>query len=236
MRQERVRRQLISILFARDATVAWVPVRTRTNMGTQGCSSSLYSLFLKNSTSVSQPPSFYTNLAQELDAVVSGASDGRIVQHCLKDGRYVRQYFCSPEAADCAGSPTLEANQLAFSCQGDVVAHSWTDLSLHRFSLNGARLASASALTAMSCLLTAGGGEFLLAGGRDGLIRVYALHDLSVVHAIDLQDHGGVTCMRLSPNDEYLLAGSEDGEVSIITDARKRLRMLDLALRRAFVG
>lgn len=89
---------------------------------------------------------------------------------------------------------------------------------------------------AISCLLTAGGGEYLLAGGQDGLIRVYTLHDLCVVHVIDLQEHGGVTCMRLSPNDEYLLAGSEDGEVSIITDARMRLRMLDLALRRAFVG
>ncbi|CAM9262507.1 unnamed protein product, partial [Hapterophycus canaliculatus] len=57
-----------------------------------------------------------------------------------------------------------------------------------------------------------------------------------VLHVIDLHSHGGVTCMRLSPNDEFLLVGSEDGEVSIITDARKRMRMLDLALRKAFVG
>lgn len=167
---------------------------------------------------------------------MSGATDGRIVLHCLKDGSYTRQYLCGLDASGDAVAPVPEVSQLTFSCHGDVVAHSWTDLSIHRFSLNGARLATAAAPTAMSCLLTAGGGEYLLAGGQDGLIRVYTLHDLRVLHTIDLRDHGGVTCMRLSPNDEYLLAGSEDGEVSIITDARARLRMLDLALQRAFVG
>ena len=75
-----------------------------------------------------------------------------------------------------------------------------------------------------------------MTGGNDGLIRVYTLHDLCILHTLDLQNHGGVTCMRLSPNDEYLLAGSEDGVVSIITDPRKRLHMINLALRRAFVG
>lgn len=137
--------------------------------------------------------------------------------------------------ADGAGGP-IPASQLVFSCHGDVVAHSWTDCSLHRFSLNGTRLATTVAPTAMNCLLTAGEGDYLLAGGQDGLIRVYTLHDLCVLHTIDLQHHGGVTCMRLSPNDEYLLVGSQNGEVSIITDARKRMRMLDLALRKAFVG
>ena len=173
---------------------------------------------------------------QELDAVVSGARDGRIVLHCLKDGRYVRQYRCGAIPAQKKGDPVPEASQLVFSCHGEVVAHSWTDLSLHRFSLNGVRLATALAPTAMSCLLTAGGGEYLLTGGNDGLIRVYTLHDLCILHTLDLQNHGGVTCMRLSPNDEYLLAGSEDGVVSIITDPRKRLHMINLALRRAFVG
>lgn len=179
------------------------------------------------------PDGSFVNLSQELDAVVSGASDGRIVLHSLKSGCYVRQYMCSPNT-NCGAVP--EASQLAFSCHGDVVVHSWTDLSLHLFSLNGARLATAAAPSGINCLLTAGGGEFLLAGGQDGSVRIYTLHNLEVVHTIDLQDHGGVTCMRLSPRDEYLFAGSLDGEVSIITDARTRLRMLDLALRRAFVG
>lgn len=176
-------------------------------------------------------------LTQELDIVVSGASDGRIVLHCLKNGCYVRQYRCgtgSATAADAAETSIPEASQLAFSRHGDVVVHSWTDRSLHLHSLNGTRLATAVAPTTINCLLTAG--EYLLAGGQDGLIRVYTLHDLCVVHTIDLQQHGGVTCMRMSPGHEYLLAGSQDGEVSIITDARKRMRMLDLALRRAFVG
>lgn len=88
----------------------------------------------------------------------------------------------------------------------------------------------------MSCLLTSGGGEYLLGGGEDGLIRVYTLHNLCEVHTVDLQDHGGVTCMRMSAKKQYLLAGSEDGEVSIITDAKTRLRMLDIALRKAFIG
>lgn len=167
---------------------------------------------------------------------MSGASDGRIVLHSLKDGCYLRQYHCSPSATNNVRGLSQEVSQLAISCHGDVAAHSWTDLSLHRFSLNGTRLATSVSPKAMSCLITAGGGEYLLAGGQDGLIRVYTIHDLYIVHEINLQDHGGVTCLRLSPNDEYLLAGSEDGEVSIITDPRTRLRMLDQALRRAFVG
>lgn len=174
-------------------------------------------------------------MRQELDAVVSGATDGRIVLHCLKDGGYVRHYRCGLSMAD-EGAPIPEASQLAFSCHGDVLVHSWTDRSLNRFSLNGTRLATTVAPTAMNCLLPAAGGDYLLAGGQDGSIVVYTLHDLRVLHKIDLRQHGGVTCMRFSPNDEYLLVGSQDGEVSIITDARKRMRMLDLALQRAFVG
>lgn len=185
--------------------------------------------------SYSNKANFPLSCPQELDAVVSGSSDGRIVLHCLKDGSYVRQYRCRLSMADDPIDP-IPASQLVFSCHGDVVAHSWTDFSLHRFSLNGARLATTVAPTAMNCLLTAGEGNYLLAGGQDGLIRVYTLHDLRVLHTIDMQHHGGVTCMRMSSNDEYLLVGSQDGEVSIITDARKRMRMLDLALRKAFVG
>lgn len=176
------------------------------------------------------------SVEQELDAVVSGATDGRIVLHGLKGGGYVRHYSCGLSMADKERAPTPEASQLAFCCHGDVLVHSWTDLSLHRFSLNGTRLASTVAPTAMSCLLAAAGGDYLLAGGQDGSILVYSLHDLCILHKIDLRHHGGITCMRFSPNDEYLLAGSQDGEVSIITDARKRMRMLDLALQRAFVG
>ncbi|CAM9130173.1 unnamed protein product, partial [Hapterophycus canaliculatus] len=112
-------------------------------------------------------------VSEELDAVVSGASDGRIVLHCLKDGCYVRQYRCGLHVTTDAGATIPEASQLAFSCHGDVVVHSWTDLSLHRFSLNGTRLATAVVPTVMTCLLTAGAGEYLLAGGQDGLIRVY---------------------------------------------------------------
>lgn len=146
----------------------------------------------------------------------------------------MRQFFCELVADN--SSPGPVPSQLAFSCHGDVLVHSWTDLSLHRFSLNGAHLAVGATATAISCLLTAGGGEYVLTGGQDGLIGVYTLHDLCLVHTIDLHDHGGVTCMQMSANDEYLLAGSEDGEVSIITDAKTRLRMLDLALSKAFVG
>lgn len=178
----------------------------------------------------------YELKTQELDATVSGATDGRIVVHCLKDGSYVRQFLCtsSREGNDVKASP--EASQLTFSCHGDVVVHSWTDLSLHRFSINGAHLATGSAPAVMNCLMTVGGGEYLLAGGQDGTVGVYALYNLLLVHTINLHAHGGITCMSMSVNSEYLLVGSEDGEVSVVTDTKTRLRMLDLAMRNAFVG
>lgn len=173
---------------------------------------------------------------QELDAVASGASDGRIVLHCLKNGQYVRQCSLQPSSPADGASAAIEVSQLAFSCHGDVVACSWDNLCMYHFSLNGTHLATAQASTAMNCIITAGEGQYLLGGGRDGCVGIYKLHNLELVHTLDLRCHGEVTCMRLSADKEYLLVGSEDGEVSIITDARRRLHMLDVALRREFVG
>lgn len=173
---------------------------------------------------------------QELDATVSGASDGRIVLHCLKDGSYVRCFSFDGSYSGNEAKSLPEASQLALSCHGDIIAHSWDDLSLHRFSLNGAHLATGTASTVVSCLLTTGGGEYLLTGGQDGTIGVYALHNLRIVHSIRVEGYGGVTCIQMSANKEYLLAGSENGEVSIITDTKTRFLMLDLALSKHFVG
>lgn len=156
--------------------------------------------------------------------------------HSLKDGRYVRHFFCGGKRGNQNPGTPAEASQVAFSCHGEVVVHSWTDLALHRFSLNGAHLTTGASATPLSCLLIPGGGDYLLTGRQDGVIGVYTLHNLQMVHAIVLDAHGAVTCIRMSEKGEYLLAGSEDGEVSIITDAKTRLHMLDLALRNAFVG
>ncbi|CAM9106363.1 unnamed protein product [Choristocarpus tenellus] len=179
-------------------------------------------------------------LSEELGLALSGARDGRIVVHSLQGGRFLRQFHCAPDPTcpptASKASIVAEASQVALSCHGNIVVHSWTDLSLNLFSLNGAHRARAKSSTVQKCMLTVGGGELLVMGDQRGILTVSTLHNLCAVRTIDIQGHGEIACMRLSPDHQYLLVGSEDGEVSIITDARTRLHMLDLALKKAFVS
>ena len=66
---------------------------------------------------------------------------------------------------------------------GMLVAHSWADLGLHVFNVNGEHLVSAAGNERLSALAVTTSGHFLLTGGLRGVVSLHWLHSLEVSHA-----------------------------------------------------
>lgn len=86
--------------------------------------------------------------------------------------RYVRKLRLQDGA-----SPTLLA--LAPG-PGMLIAHSWADLGLHVFSINGSHLVSATGNERLSAIALSASGHFLLTGGLRGVVSLHWLHSLEV--------------------------------------------------------
>ena len=63
---------------------------------------------------------------------------------------------------------------------GMLVVHSWADLGLHVFSINGAHLVSCAGSERLSALAVSPTGHFLLTGGLRGVVSLLWLHSLEV--------------------------------------------------------
>jgi hypothetical protein len=63
---------------------------------------------------------------------------------------------------------------------GFLLAHSWADLGLHLFTVNGRRLVSAEVTERLNALLVPPEGKLLLSGGAKGLVTLRWLHSLQV--------------------------------------------------------
>jgi WD40 repeat protein len=68
-----------------------------------------------------------------LDMVLSGGEDGRLCLHTVRTGKYIRSIT---KATGCS------IDLVVASSPGYLVAHSWTDLQMHVFWLNGQHLLS----------------------------------------------------------------------------------------------
>ena len=64
-----------------------------------------------------------------------------------------------------------------------LVAHSWADLGLHVFNVNGQHLVSCTGNERLSALAVTPSGHFLLTGGLRGVVSLHWLHSLEVVPA-----------------------------------------------------
>ena len=95
---------------------------------------------------------------------------------CRSPGMLARRYVRKLRLADGA-PPTLLAIAPG---PGMLVAHSWADLGLHVFSLNGARLVSCAGSERLSALALSPTGHFLLTGGLRGVVSLLWLHSLEV--------------------------------------------------------
>ena len=64
--------------------------------------------------------------------------------------------------------------------QGMLVAHSWQDLSLHAYTINGRHLVSAEGNERLKAMVISPDGRFLLTGGCKGFITLRWLHSMEV--------------------------------------------------------
>jgi hypothetical protein len=63
---------------------------------------------------------------------------------------------------------------------GMLVVHSWADLGLHVFNVNGRHLVSADGNERLAALAISPDGHFLLTGGQRGIASLHWLHSLEV--------------------------------------------------------
>ncbi len=63
---------------------------------------------------------------------------------------------------------------------GMLVVHSWADLGLHVFNVNGRHLVSADGNERLAALAISPDGHFLLTGGQRGVASLHWLHSLEV--------------------------------------------------------
>ena len=98
------------------------------------------------------------------------------LRRCRFAGMPARRYVRKLRLEDGA-PPTLLAIAPG---PGMLVAHSWADLSLHVFSINGAHLVSCAGSERLSALAVSPTGHFLLTGGLRGVVSLLWLHSLEV--------------------------------------------------------
>ena len=65
---------------------------------------------------------------------------------------------------------------------GILLAHSWTSLALHAYTINGRHMATAEGTERLSALAVSADGRFVLSGGAKGVITLRWLHSLQVRH------------------------------------------------------
>ena len=63
---------------------------------------------------------------------------------------------------------------------GMLLAHSWTSLALHAYTINGRHIATAEGTERLSALAVSADGRFVLSGGAKGVITLRWLHSLQV--------------------------------------------------------
>ena len=114
----------------------------------------------------------------------------------MLDRRYVRKLRLADGAP-----PTLLAIAPG---PGMLVAHSWADLGLHVFSINGAHLVSCAGSERLSALAVSPTGHFLLTGGLRGVVSLLWLHSLEVSLLLQLP----LSALLLAPKAAVLLPSS----------------------------
>lgn len=75
---------------------------------------------------------------------------------------------------------------------GFLLAHSWADLGLHLFTVNGRLLTSAEGTERLNALVIPPDGKLLLTGGAKGLVTLRWLHSLQVPSPAPFHASAGV--------------------------------------------
>jgi WD40 repeat protein len=127
---------------------------------------------------------------------------------------------------------------LAFSDSlGFLVGYAAQKLSLCVYSVNGDFIARTSPKQMLATMVVSPVGDMLVAGGSEGTLEIYSIHNLSFLRKVNFQkEPAPITALSFGGNCQYLFIGTEAGEVWISTDPKIRLEMLDAAINKTFSG
>lgn len=145
----------------------------------------------------------------DLDIVFSGSEFGKLCIHTVSKGQFIRSMD------DMVGAPI---DVVLATTPGYLVAHSFKDLSIHLFWINGQHRAATYAAVKTPTFAVNSHSNVLVCGGVDGLILLRTLWNLETLYQIDLSAHLGITSLCFTDDYQYLLIGSEDGSFSIGAD------------------
>lgn len=200
-----------------------------------------------------------------MDMIVSGASDGAILVHTARQGRFIRKVRPFEDLDDgqalsggAGGKAAAQKREVVKPTKrrgaggkavnvlaiddvfGEVVAHSWgPSRALAVLSVNEDRKEGSMvhAEQHLSCLLVSRSGRTLISGGSEGLATFRSLPDLAVVHTVDLRRHGPVRAISYTPDGGHeLILSSANGKLHVLTDpSQHAVERVDL-LAETFVG
>jgi len=157
------------------------------------------------------------------DLLLSGSKSGMLCLHTIRKGRCIRT------VTDLKGK---SIDVILLTASGYFIVHSWSDMSLHLFWLNGQHRTSVVVSHRIECMAVNGTGNVLVCGLSDGMITLRTLWDLHERSSVDVREHGRISCLRFTDDYQFLMVGSADGTLSICTDPEVRWRMLKLALQK----
>jgi len=107
-----------------------------------------------------------------------------------------------------------------------MVAHSWSDLSVHVFWVNGQHLASDTVDCRMESWVASANGNVLICGDEEGTLTIREIWSMKVLMTMDVTVHRSITCLWFTEDYQFLLIGSEDGTISVALNPEARWKMM----------
>ncbi len=160
-------------------------------------------------------------ICTKLDVVVSGALGGSICIHKVRSGKFIRSFHFDASSKEVQGSSGMgngiPVRKLSIHVDGSFVAH-LSDCSMHHISVNGQQLCRAHIGEALHAMVICPESETVITGGELGCVRIWNLHDFSLLCTVDVKKHGPITSLALTRGvPQFLCVGSGNGLTSIVS-------------------
>ena len=150
----------------------------------------------------------------DLDLIVSGSKDGSVIIHTCRKGHYVRSLY-PPDGSG--------LRWVGISSAGFVVAYSYTNLSLHLYSINGDHRCSIDTGERLYAFCFSRDGKFLVTGGDHGTVKVRRIHDLEVIQKFKPLK-STIRALSTTSDEQHLLVGLLSGRMLIYALNARYLR------------
>lgn len=166
-------------------------------------------------------------ICTKLDAVVSGALGGSICIHKVRSGKFIRSFHfdaSTKEVQESSGTGNgIPVRKLSIHVNGSFLVH-LLDGSLHHISVNGEQLCRAHIGERLNAMMICTKSETVITGGEMGCVRIWALHDFSLLCTVDVKKHGPITSLALTRGvPQFLCVGSSNGLTSIVSRIPNRV-------------